>query len=54
MNESLKFVQGNVRTFVISLFFLTLKPELVVLNLDEGQMGSIPTAEALEIVRRQG
>lgn len=28
--------------------FLTLKPELVVLNLDEGQTGAVPEAEALE------
>ena len=28
--------------------FLTLKPELVVLNLDEGQTGSVPQAETLE------
>ncbi|MDR2522393.1 MAG: redox-regulated ATPase YchF [Synergistaceae bacterium] len=28
--------------------FLTLKPELVILNLDEGQRGSVPQAEALE------
>ena len=28
--------------------FLTLKPELVVLNLDEGQTGSVPAADALE------
>ena len=28
--------------------FLTLKPELVVLNLDEGQTGSVPGADALE------
>ena len=33
--------------------FLTLKPELVVLNLDEGQTGDVPAAEALEAAMRE-
>jgi GTP-binding protein YchF len=33
--------------------FLTLKPELVVLNLDEGQTGAVPQAEALEKALRE-
>ncbi|MDR1376051.1 MAG: redox-regulated ATPase YchF [Synergistaceae bacterium] len=33
--------------------FLTLKPELVVLNMDEGQKGSVPQAESLEAALRE-
>ncbi|MDR2180210.1 MAG: redox-regulated ATPase YchF [Synergistaceae bacterium] len=33
--------------------FLTLKPELVVLNMDEGQTGSVPQAEPLQTLLRE-
>lgn len=33
--------------------FLTLKPELAVLNMDEGQTGSVPQAESLEAALRE-
>lgn len=44
---------GDQKKTLMGFAFLTLKPELVVLNLDEGQTGALPQVEALEAALRE-